>query len=77
MPKKERIHITQRPDGQWQGKREGAERASIVSSTQREANQRAIEIAKNSGKAQVIIHGTDGKIREEHTYGSDPYPPKG
>lgn len=77
MSKKERIHITQRPDGQWQGKREGAERASIVSSTQREAIKRATEIAKNSGEAQVIIHGTDGKIREEHTYGSDSYPPKG
>jgi len=57
--------------------KEGAERASVVSSTQREAIQRATDIAKNSGEAQVIIHGTNGKIRDEHTYGSDPYPPKG
>ncbi len=77
MPKKERIHVTQRSDGQWQGMKEGAERASVVSSTQREAIQRATDIAKNSGEAQVIIHGTNGKIRDEHTYGSDPYPPKG
>lgn len=77
MSNKERIHVTQRPDGQWQGKKEGAERASVVSSTQREAINRSIEIAKNRGEAQVIIHGTDGKIRDEHTYGSDPFPPKG
>lgn len=77
MPKKERIHVTQRPDGQWQGRKEGAERASVLSSTQREAIKKSTDIAKNNGEAQVIIHGTNGKIREEHTYGSDPYPPKG
>ncbi len=77
MPKKARIHITQRPDGQWQGKKEGAERASVVSSTQHQTLTRAAEIAKNGGEVQIIIHGLNGKIRDEHTYGSDPFPPKG
>ena len=65
MPSKERYHVTKRPDGQWQGKKEGAERASVVSSTQREAIKNSTEIAKNSGEAQVIIHGVDGKFRED------------
>jgi hypothetical protein len=77
MPRKERIHVTKRPDGQWQGKKEGAERASVVSSTQREAIHGSIDLAKKNGQAQVLVHGTDGKIRDERTYGSDPYPPKG
>jgi hypothetical protein len=77
MPRKERIHVTKRPDGQWQGKKEGAERASVVSSTQEEAIQGSVDLAKKNGNAQVLVHGTDGKIRDERTYGSDPYPPKG
>jgi hypothetical protein len=77
MLNKERIHVTQRPDGQWQGKREGAERATVVSSTQKEATKKSTDISKNNGEAQVIIHGVDGKIREERTYGSDPFPPRG
>jgi hypothetical protein len=77
MLKKERIHVTQRPDGQWQGKKEGAERASIVGSTQKEAIQGSVDLAKKNGNAQVLVHGTDGKIRDEWTYGSDPFPPKG
>lgn len=77
MPNRERIHITKRPDGQWQGKKEGAKRASVVTQTQEEAINKSAEIAKNIGEAQVIIHSTNGKIREEHTYGSDPFPPEG
>jgi len=77
MPNKERIHVTKRPDSQWQGKKEGAERASVVCSAQKEAIQGSVDIAKKIGQAQVLIHGTDGKIRDEQTYGSDPYPPKG
>ncbi len=77
MPSKERIHITKRPDGQWQGKKEGAKQASTVTSTQKEAIEKSKIIAKNAAEAQVIIHGVNGKIRDEHTYESDPYPPKG
>ena len=77
MPSKERYHITKREDGQWQGKKEGAVRASSVESTQEKAIRVTTEIAKNNGEAQVIIHRVNGKIREEHTYGSDPFPPEG
>lgn len=60
----------------WSVRRAGAERASGVFSTQGEAISRATEIARNQ-RTEVYIHGRDGRIRERHSYGNDPYPPKG
>ena len=38
----------------------------------------AVQIAKNGGGlTQVKIHGLDGKIQNEWTYGKDPFPPRG
>lgn len=77
MSKKTRYHITKKENGQWQGKKEGGERASTIASTKAEALQQMIKIAKNKGESQVIIHKQDGKIQEERTYGTDPNPPEG
>lgn len=60
----------------WQAKQENAQRSSGNFTTQRAAFERAREIAKNNG-LEVAIHGLDGKIRDKHSYGNDPYPPKG
>ena len=71
-------HVTKTDNG-WQGKKEGAQRASITGPTKEEVVKRTIEIAKNQGEASVKIHTVDGKFQEERTYpkSSDPYPPKG
>ncbi len=68
------VHVTQHPDG-WQVRREGAERASSVQRTQREAIARAREIAQTE-RGEVFIHGEDGRIRDRDSYGPDPCPPK-
>ncbi len=70
------IHVTKRPDGNWQAIGEGNTRASFVGSTQESARQRAREIAIKI-RSEVIIHGVDGKIRAKDSYGNDPCPPKG
>ncbi|WP_280120131.1 MULTISPECIES: DUF2188 domain-containing protein [Bacteroidales] len=44
--------------------------------TQREAFERAREIAINNGQ-EVAIHGVNGRIRAKHSYGNDPCPQKG
>jgi hypothetical protein len=44
--------------------------------TQTEAVNAARDIAKNQG-SEVIIQGTDGKIREKNSYGPDSFPPPG
>ncbi len=70
-----KYHITQRPDGKWQGKQEGADRASVVEEKKSDAQQATIDIAKNKGNASVYIHGRDGKFKEERTYPRSQDPP--
>lgn len=69
-------HVTQTADGQWQVKGEGNTKATAIYPTQREARDKAIEIAKNQN-SEILVHGRDGKIRERNSYGNDPFPPKG
>ncbi len=72
------IRVTPVPDSQkWQVKRDGADRASAITDTQRQADARAREIARNSGGAEVVTHGNDGRIRSKDTIGRpDPVPPR-
>jgi len=74
MPKKPNIHVVPRPDG-WGVKKEGNQRDSSHHDTQKAATQTAIDAAKKTG-AEVLVHGTDGKIRSKDSYGNDPNPPK-
>ena len=69
-------HVTKHPAGGWQVKGEGNYRATVRTSTQREAITIARDIARNQ-KSELFIHGTNGQIRARDSYGHDPYPPKG
>ncbi len=69
-------HVTHRPDGNWQVKGAGNSKATVVTSTQRDAIKVATRIARNQ-KSEMLIHRLDGTIREKNSYGNDPYPPKG
>ncbi|MBN2642151.1 MAG: DUF2188 domain-containing protein [Victivallales bacterium] len=62
--------ISQREDGTWADKREGAKRASGLYNTQKEAFDAAREKAKQEG-GEVIIKNQKGEIREKNTYGKD------
>lgn len=67
-------HVVKSKDG-WSVKGENNSRATSNHSTQKEAIERAREIAINQ-KSEVVIHGRDGKIRDKDSYGPDPMPPK-
>lgn len=69
-------HVTKHPAGGWQVKGAGNSRASVRTSTQREAITIARDIARNQ-KSELFIHGTNGQIHARDSYGHDPYPPKG
>ena len=69
-------HVTKHSAGGWQVKGEGNSRATIRTSTQKEAIDAARSIAINK-RSEVVIHGTDGRIRAKDSYGNDPCPPKG
>ncbi|MCC8195123.1 MAG: DUF2188 domain-containing protein [Deltaproteobacteria bacterium] len=76
MSKSKSIHVTPHPEGGWQVKKGGAERASLRTDTQAEGFERARTIAQREG-LELCIHRPNGQIREKNSYGNDPYPPKG
>ena len=59
-------------------KKSGAERASSLHNTQRDAEGRAKEIVNNLGGGEVRIQGRNGLWRDSDTVppGNDPFPPK-
>ena len=68
-------HVVKNPDGGWAVKRGGSTRATKVHKTQKSAVKQATGIAKKQ-RAELYIHGRDGKIREKNSYGNDPLPPR-
>lgn len=68
-------HVTKHPEG-WQVKGAGNSKATSVHSTQKEAFEKAREIATNQ-QSEVLIHGKNGQIREKNSYGNDPRNTKG
>lgn len=72
---KKNHHVVPSGD-RWAVKREGAERASSLHSTQAEAWDAARGAAR-SERGEAFLHGQNGQIRERNTYGNDPHPPKG
>lgn len=76
MPKR-RI-VGPHPEGGWQVKAPRAERASVRTSTQAEAIDRAREILQNIGGGELTIQGRHGPIRDSDTVppGNDPNPPR-
>lgn len=78
MPKNDRT-VSQRPDGQWANKRDGAQRASSLHDTQAQAAQAARAQLQNSGGGELKIKGEDGRIRAKDTIAParDPFPPRG
>ena len=67
--------VVKHPNG-WAVKGAGNERATKVTSTQKEAINVARNIAINQG-SELTIQGRDGKFRQKDSYGNDNYPPKG
>lgn len=51
-------------------------KATKVTKTQKGAIKIARNIAINK-KSEVLIHGTNGRIRQKNSYGNDPFPPRG
>jgi hypothetical protein len=71
--------VIPRADGTWEVRAPGADRASGVFDTQRDAIDRGREIVRNLGGGELQIRGTNGQIRASDTvpHGHDPFPPKG
>lgn len=69
-------HVVPNPDGGWDVKKRGAERASGHYETKADAVKEGREISQNQG-TEFFIHGKDGQIQQKDSHGNDPCPPKG
>ena len=69
-------HVTPHPAGGWQVKGEGNSKATVRTSTQKEAIDRARAISRNQG-SELVIHRLNGMIRDKDSHGRDPFPPSG
>lgn len=69
--------VSPRSSGDWHVIKEGAQRATSVHQTKEEAERAGAETAKRNQPSQLKVQLKNGQIEYEHTYGSDPYPPKG
>jgi|688.fasta_scaffold51129_6 hypothetical protein len=69
------IHTTPHPNGGWQNKIGGNQKASNISPTKKEALSKGKEIAINK-KLEHVIHNLNGVVSNSNSYGNDPNPPK-
>lgn len=65
------VHVVPHKKG-WAAKREGASRASVATSTQRDAIDAGRRTAQREG-LELVIHGRDGRIRDKDSHGHDPF----
>lgn len=70
--------VSQRANGTWANKRDGAKRASSVHKTQAAAEKAAKATMNKPGQGgELKVKGLDGKIRSKDTINrQDPNPPK-
>lgn len=60
---------------EWIVKKDGADRAAVVTDNKAEAVKEGRQISKNQG-TEFQIHGKDMKIQSSDSHGHDPCPPK-
>ncbi|MGU3472144.1 DUF2188 domain-containing protein [Paenibacillus sp. D51F] len=72
--RKGNVHVTPDVDEGWVTQREG--RVLSRHDTKAEAEERGREEARQA-KTELKIHNRNGRIGESHSYGNDPFPPRG
>lgn len=64
-------HVVPNPNGGWDNKRGGADRAASHHDTKREATDAARAMSRREG-SELKIHNRDGKIGSSDSHGHDP-----
>ncbi|CAN5657735.1 DUF2188 domain-containing protein [soil metagenome] len=68
-------HVVPNPNGGWDVKRGGAQKATLHAETKQQAEKAGREISRNQG-SEFVIHGLNGQIQRSDSHGHDPNPPK-
>jgi Uncharacterized protein conserved in bacteria (DUF2188) len=71
------FHVSPDEGGKWRVEPEGDGQTGRVFENKEVAERHATAQAKAASLGQVIVHGRDGRIQYEHTYGEDPRNRKG
>ena len=66
------IHVVPNPKSGWDVKKEGSQRAVSHHNKKETAVTAGKRVAKTAALGQIKIHGQNGKIQAEYTYGNDP-----
>jgi hypothetical protein len=69
-------HVVPNPNGGWDVKRGGADRATSHHETKQAAVSSGREVSRNQ-KTELKIHNQNGKIAQSDSHGSDPRNVKG
>ncbi|MGZ0073305.1 DUF2188 domain-containing protein [Sphingobium limneticum] len=69
-------HVVPNPNGGWDVKRGGGERASGHFDTKQDATNYGRQVSHNQ-ETELRIHNKDGRIGQSDSHGRDPNPPKG
>lgn len=69
-------HVVHNPNGGWDVKRGGGERASSHHELKSDAVNTARIVSQNQ-QTELKIHGLNGKIQQSDSHGNDPFPPRG
>lgn len=69
-------HVVPNPNGGWDNKRGGGERATSHHDTKQQATDAARDQSRRE-HSELFIHGRDGRIQSRDSHGNDPNPPKG
>lgn len=69
-------HVVPNPNGGWDVKRGGSQRATSHHDRKQEAVDHGREVSRNQ-KSELRIHNRDGRISSSDSHGGDPFPPKG
>jgi len=75
MPRKTH-HVVHNPEGGWDVKKGGAERASGHFDKKQDAIDAGREISRNQ-RTEFVIHNQNGRISQADSHGNDLHPPKG
>jgi hypothetical protein len=67
-------HVVPNPNGGWDIKVGGGDKAIKHTDTKKDAIDVARQISQNQ-KSELVIHNKDGKISQKDSHGNDPCPP--
>lgn len=65
---KKTYHVVQNAAGGWDLKKSGAARSAAHAPTKAKAVEAATEILKNSGGGELVVQGSDGRVKERKAY---------